>query len=220
MTPVDRISYLPGLSAVALEAAATLLESLPAQQLVHNNWPEAFPYTPSVSFRMAHNGEELFIRYDVREEYTKAEVSCDNGPVWTDSCVEFFIAPDAEGYYNFEFNGIGTALLGYRKSRNNGEHASETILKSIRRLPSLGTEPFAERQGKNRWSLVVSIPVTALFKHTLPSFSGLKATVNVYKCGDELSRPHFLSWNPVVSPEPDFHLPRFFKKISFATDQG
>ena len=58
------------------------------------NWPGEFPYAPEVSFRMFHTGDWLLLRFDVAENYTAALVTEDNGQVWTDSCVEFFIAPD------------------------------------------------------------------------------------------------------------------------------
>ena len=66
------------------------------------NWPGEFPYAPEVSFRMFHTGDWLLLRFDVAENYTAALVTEDNGQVWTDSCVEFFIAPDEGLYYNFE----------------------------------------------------------------------------------------------------------------------
>ena len=52
--------------------------------------------------------------------------------------------------------------------------------------------------------------------HSLTDWSGLKAKVNLYKCGDKLSQPHFLSWKPISAPKPDFHLPEFFEQIKFS----
>ena len=34
-----------------------------------------------------------------------------------------------------------------------------------------------------------------------------------YKCGDKTAHPHFLSWNPVGTPAPDFHRPDFFGEL-------
>jgi len=36
---------------------------------------------------------------------------------------------------------------------------------------------------------------------------------NFYKCGDGLSKPHYLSWKPIVAEKPDFHRPEFFSTI-------
>ena len=35
--------------------------------------------------------------------------------------------------------------------------------------------------------------------------SGTVIRANCYKCGDLTVKPHYLSWNPVVNPTPDFH---------------
>ena len=78
-----------------------------------------------------------------------------------------------------------------------------------------GGEPFAERVGENRWSLDLAIPARALFRHELDSWSGLRARMNLYKCGDNLSHPHYLSWRPVRTPYPNFHTPEFFEEVEF-----
>lgn len=180
------------------------------------NWPGAYPYAPQVVFRMFHTGRHLMLRFDVAERYTAARVTEDNGEVWTDSCVEFFIALDEKGYYNFETTAIGRMLLGYRRSRNEGvEHAAADVLASVKRTTTLPAEPFAEREGDNRWSVTLAIPAEALFRHALSDWSGVEARMNLYKCGDNLSHPHFLSWRPIASEKPDFHRPEFFERVKF-----
>ena len=39
--------------------------------------------------------------------------------------------------------------------------------------------------------------------------------MNVYKCGDNLSQPHFLSWQPIHTDKPNFHVPQFFGEVEF-----
>ena len=107
------------------------------------NWPAEFPYAPEVSFRMFHTGDWLMLRFDVAERYTAALVTEDNGEVWTDSCAEFFIAPDTGMYYNFETTCIGRMLLGARKSRTEAEHASPEA--------SLSPSARATTAGRSRW---------------------------------------------------------------------
>ena len=166
---------------------------------------------------MFHTGAYLMLRFDVREQWTMARVTEDNGEVWTDSCVEFFIAPDDSGYYyNFECTCIGRLLVGFRREREHATHATPRVMESILRNPSLGSRPFPEHEGDNRWSVVLAIPPQALFMHSLTDWSGLKAKVNLYKCGDKLSQPHFLSWKPIETPKPDFHRPDFFEQIKFS----
>lgn len=144
-----------------------------------------------------------------------AIVESDNGKVYTDSCVEFFISLDDSGYYNFEFSCIGKTLLGFRKERPNPVNGTEAIMATISKLPSLGIANFEERIGNNEWELTVSIPSSALFQHRISELSGLKARANFYKCGDNLTEPHYLSWQPINRPKPDFHAPQFFTEIFF-----
>ena len=199
--------------AAAVERAFAQIEPQPVACC---NWPEEYPCSPQVQFRMFHTGRVLMLRFDVAEHCTAALAAEDNGPVWQDSCVEFFIAPDDSGYYNFEFNCIGTLLLAHRRERKvDVVHAGPEITSLVERTPTLGRQPFTERQGDNRWSMTAAIPVEALFRHRFGSWEGVEARMNLYKCGDNLSTPHFLSWVPISTPSPDFHRPEFFKPVKF-----
>lgn len=198
-----------------LKVTAEILKSSELHPIACNNWQAGFPYAPEAGFRIAHNGKELFISFTVTEACTLAKIKEDNGEVWTDSCVEFFLALDDSGYYNFEFNCIGKALLGFRKERPHAVHASPEIMGSIARYSTLGTANFDEKQIGSPWELTVVIPANALFRHRLDSWDEVKAKANVYKCGDALSKPHYLSWNPIDTPQPDFHVPRCFKDVIF-----
>lgn len=181
------------------------------------NWAAAYPYTPDVRFRMFHTGRYLMLRFDVAERYTAALVTADNGEVWTDSCVEFFLAPgDESGYYNFETTAIGRMLLGYRHTHADAVHADAQVLASVLRTTTLPFgEPFSEREGDNRWSVTLAIPPKALFRHAVKDWSGFEGRINLYKCGDRLSHPHFLSWRPIRTEKPDFHRPEFFERAVF-----
>lgn len=210
MLKIQKIDYLPqcvGLTDTAFEPVAC------------NNWAKEFPYAPKVSFSAAHNGTHLFLTFRVDETYTMALVDTDNGPVWTDSAVEFFISFDDSGYYNFEFNCIGKALLGFRKTKPEVTHAGAEVMATIRRGSTLGEATFAERIADkpygNHWELTVIIPAKAFFAHDFATLDGLSARANVYKCGDGLSKPHFLSWRPIETPQPNFHVPQFFGEVEF-----
>lgn len=184
------------------------------------NWPEAYPYRPDAAFRVAHDGNEIFLEFRIRERAAAAVASHDQGEVWKDSCVEFFAALPQEGtepamrkYFNFECNCIGKLLLHYGAKGNRSALPAE-IVGSVRRWSSLGDTPFEEK-GPVSWNLVEIIPASVIFGEALNSLSGKTLLANFYKCGDNLSVPHFLSWAPISSPEPAFHLPAFFGKIIF-----
>ncbi len=64
--------------------------------------------------------------------------------------------------------------------------------------------------------MTLAVPASALFRHRLGSWCGVEARMNLYKCGDKLTKPHFLSWKPIDAPAPDFHLPQYFRTVQFS----
>ncbi len=200
------IRRFPGINADDETAVDAILAQISPQPIACCNWPKSYPYMPYVAFRAFHTGDTLAVRFDVREERTAAHVSEDNGAVWTDSCVELFIASDNTGYYNFETNCIGTMLLGFRSPGSKPQYADSGVLASVARSGTLPHKPFDEVSGNNVWSMTLRIPPQALFRHKLTTWNGAHLRVNLYKCGDNLSLPHFLSWQPISSQTPNFHL--------------
>lgn len=179
------------------------------------NWKE-FPYKPEVNVTLWHDGETLFLNFEVEEDYVAALAQHDNEKVSKDSCVELFITFGQEGYYNLEANCIGTILMSHRKSRKEDViYASPEILSKIKRLPSLGGKSFDCMSQQGKWELLLAIPADVFFLDQISSFQGLKAKCNIYKCGDNLPVPHYLSWKPILTESPDFHRPEFFADIEF-----
>jgi len=199
-----------------IEAVSRVLSELCIENIDNVNWPKQFPYKPDVSFRIAHNGENILLQYEVQEDEIRGEVTEDNGPVWNDSCVELFLSFDNQYYYNLETTCIGTTLISYRNADGSViQHADSKIMKSIKRLPSLGTKKRAKEQGDFHWTLTLVIPHTVYWKSDIKSFDGIQARGNFYKCGDELTKPHFVSWSPISSVERNFHQPEYFGYIEF-----
>ena len=208
---------IPRITALPKEAAEVPqvldMMSVPFESVDTVNWPDEYPYRPDVVFRMAWCPEGLVIHYRVSEQSVRAVYAEDNGQVWTDSCCEFFLAPDDTAYYNIETTCIGKMLIGYRRKGYEVIHAGADVLSQVERTASLGSEPFAERVGDNKWSLMLGLPTAVMHQHKIESWDGLKLKVNLYKCGDKLSKPHFVSWQPISLPKPMFHCPEFFTEI-------
>jgi hypothetical protein len=207
---------LEGFSNPPLELISeTLNLEVAPLKLEITNWAE-YPYQPEVSVQIAYNENELFLQYQVNEQSVKAEITKSNGRVWTDSCVEFFLSPEGnDEYYNLEMNCIGTALLGYRKKGETTVHTTEEQISGIRRISSLGNSPFPERKEQTHWQITIAIPWKVFFKHSLQTVQGMKMRGNFYKCGDELTVPHFVSWTKIKTPQPSFHAPEFFGGLEF-----
>ncbi len=186
------------------------------QEIALTNWPE-FSYRPKVSFCIAHDGEAIWLRYDVEEEYILAQRTETNSATHRDSCVEFFIDLEGDGnYYNFEFNAIGTVHLAY--GPNIGQRTfikPRLIEQTITTWSSLGRNPIPLEGGGHVWSLLVRID-KSVFSHSPEiSLNGLAATANFYKCADDTPVPYYLSWNPVSFERPNFHLSSSFGDLNF-----
>jgi len=199
----------------AVADISNLLDKLPKNRIEELPWSH-YDYRPEVSFAIGHSNDCIYIKYYVREHTVKALTLHTNGPVYKDSCVEFFLAFAGEQtYYNFEFNCIGTCLVGYGSSRNERELVPASVIEKIRYQAVL-TKDGSQDDLAVSWELVLVIPLEVFHFHRLPSLSGLRCQVNFFKCGDDLPRPHFLSWNKIQTEEPDFHQLQFFGEAVFA----
>ena len=202
--------------AVDLDLAEQLLERLAEFQIIETiNWSD-FPYKPEVKFKIAYCQDQVLLKYYVREESIMAKETRVNGDVYKDSCVEVFISTNGnETYYNFEFNCIGIPHVGYGPGRANRALTDPEILKLIKVRSSLGNQPFEEKTGGHQWEMMIVIPKECLTHDKDIVLKGLKAHANFYKCGDETSEPHFITWNPIGTEAPDYHQPAYFGELSF-----
>ncbi|MDR2810633.1 MAG: hypothetical protein LBB84_08805 [Tannerellaceae bacterium] len=211
------IPYLPALDVLDLSSVGFLLENKSQRAYIDVvNWAE-YSYKPIVAFDIARSDRYLYIRYFVKGNSLKAVYSEDNSPVHKDSCVEFFMKKTGEDIYmNFEFNCIGACDAARHKSREIQTALSEEEYKSIRRYTNLERKPFQEKRGVHEWELVVAIPLhlMGLDPHYMPK----KILGNFFKCADDTNSPHFVSWNPISTPKPDFHRPEFFGELYFAAN--
>jgi hypothetical protein len=189
-----------------------LLGHLESHALEFNNWSESFPYKPEVQFKIGYTQEHLVLQYDVVEEQLRGNYSETNQNVWEDSCVEFFISFDGrKHYYNLEFNLIGTGLIGYGPAEKASRNRLDTTT-----IEQVRTYSLIERNGSDkRWSMIEVIPFTVFQFDDLVDLKGKLIHGNFYKCGDHLKQPHFISWNKIENPTPNFHLPEFFGEMVF-----
>jgi hypothetical protein len=60
-----------------------------------------------------------------------------------------------------------------------------------------------------------AISLLKKFCSVVPPAENVVWRANFYKCGDQTSHPHWLTWAEVDCPQPNFHLPRFFDRLAF-----
>lgn len=204
------IPYIPRLDErPTWETVEPILDQYAAKAPVATvNWPE-YPERPEVEALIARSSHSLFLKFDVTEQSVRGTYTDDGSPVYQDSCVEFFVRhPDDRRYLNFEFNCLGTCDAARRQSRELAAPLAPAEYQRIRRHASLGRTPVAIDDKATSWRLLIEIPfeLIDLDGQALPS----ALRVNFYKCGDLTKRPHFLSWNPIELPTPNFHCPEYF----------
>lgn len=216
MLTIPKLRFPNSEPPIELVRKMMMVDAVPIQRIECINWA-AYPYCPKVAFQMAYGRDEMYLRFFVQEQSVKAVYTQANEAVWTDSCVEFFLSIDGDDkYYNLETNCIGTQLLGYSDGIHPREHASAELISKIRKTSSLGNNPFPEIKQETYWEICMAIPFECFFGHQLKGpINGSKMTANFYKCGDDLSVPHFVSWVPIDTPEPSFHQPKYFAEIYF-----
>ncbi len=199
-----------------LNEISTDLDKLDTRLSINSiNW-NGYNYKPEVSLALAYSDHEIFLKYYVSEDYFKAEKTKTNEMVCEDSCVEFFVSPADDGiYYNLEFNAIGTCLMGSGTGRTNSLRTSPEIISRIRRQGSAGQDPVSESSGNFEWTITIAIPYDVFFLHNIKSLKGKSFRANFYKCGDKLSVPHYVTWNPVGTGKPDYHQPMYFGLLKF-----
>lgn len=179
------------------------------------NWND-YDYKPQISFRIAHTGDQILLKFYVTEINPKAVCTTINGDVYKDSCVEFFISPKADqNYYNFEFNCIGNPHVGYGPGRHNRQPINPQLLQQIQTESTLGSKPVDINGTPHSWEMMLVIPKETMSNDKIETLSGLQAKGNLYKCGDETAKMHFVTWNKVETQNPDYHQYPYFGDIIF-----
>lgn len=178
------------------------------------NWPEAFPEKPEVTVEVSNDHEALMLKWHVQGEQLRAVTTEDQGPVWEDSCVEFFCQVPGDAYYfNFECNCIGAMVGSRRKGRaEDVQPLSPEEMALITRKCSFPREAFKEKDGIFEWEVEERIPLKLIFRDRQAVFPQ-KLKANFYKCADLTKKPHYVSWQPIQLPTPNFHCPQFFGEI-------
>jgi hypothetical protein len=178
-------------------------------------------FKPEAQVKMTYDKENIYIIFRVKDRNVRCITNKINGPVWQDSAVEFFFAPDSAKpllYFNLETNCGGTALMHYNViPRRESRKISEEEIQQIAMAHSLPEIIDPEISEPVTWILEYRIPLSLLEKYSSVSRPG-KGVVwraNFYKIAENSSNPHYITWSPIDKPKPDFHVPQAFGKLIF-----
>jgi len=181
--------------------------------------PEHFP---RVQARVGYHDDDIYLIFLVQDRYVRAVHLDPQGAVCRDSCVEFFFTPGQDtgaGYFNLEANCGGNMLFHFQtRPRRDAVCVSPRHCAEITIAHSLPRRVEPEITEAVEWSLEYRIPCGMLKAYSDPVLprTGARWRANFYKCGDDTSHPHWLTWSPVDRPKPDFHVPESFGILEFA----
>lgn len=178
------------------------------------NWPESFPYAPEAKAYLAHDDNSLTILYEVRGLDLRALELEDNAHPWENSCCEFFVGiPGSNEYMNFELVCNGALLVARGEGRDGREKLPSDVVSGLIRKGTLDRKIYDEPDREFEWGIFLQIPFDLIPGMDEGFPESLKA--NFYKCANKSAHPHFLSWNPIKTPTPDFHRPEYFGTLYF-----
>ena len=188
------------------------LSRLPVAEISHFPWDSA-PHPNSCAVVGASlDALHVFMRTD--EEEIRAEQTEQNGPIYTDSCMEFYLMPSLSSdlYLNIEVNPRGVMFFSVGRERAQRRLITEetprdlNLTARIRPSDCLGAG----------WTVEYDLPYAMLRKY-IPEFDPHSPSMdmrgNFYKCGNGLTKPHWGMWSPVGTPKQDFHRPEFFGRL-------
>jgi hypothetical protein len=183
---------------------------IPAASIDAAPWHPGALLPPS-QVQMAFDGNAFLVRWTAWETSLRVVTREHNGPVWEDSCMEFFFNPVPQRdrrYLNFEVNAEGYLLLGLGASRH-GRVLPEGFDPSLFPIRCDVPKHGASTWDRPFYTVGITIPVSFLesIYGKLELHSGAELAGNFQKCK---GLSHMGCWNPIKVPTPDFHQPDWF----------
>ena len=215
---ITRFDELPKIS---LDFFDDILAGMPTYTLNETLLNQRFPHIPIVSAKLLISDDALQIKFHIVDKYIKSEVVEYNGPVCTDSCAELFFAVNKNGYFNIEINAGGTVhssfIRDHERTADGFADFEYLALEDLQKIEVYTTMPrvvFPEITDKTVWELSYNVPLSVLKKYAGDFSRGVGDVWhgNLYKCADNTSRPHWLSYYP-ISEGFNFHQPKYFGKL-------
>lgn len=178
-------------------------------------------HQPKAQAKVAYDDRHIYLIWKIEDRYVLARRTQHKQDVWRDSCAEFFFTPGGDplerGYFNLETNCGGVKLLEAHIPGKKRENFTPEDFASIVTANSLKAPIDPEIEKPTTWTLEYKIPFSLLervIKIERPA-PGVTWRANFYKCADQSSYPHWITWAPVTNPKPSFHLPKYFGTIEF-----
>ena len=176
---------------------------------------------PETEVKLQYDEDNLYVIFRVQDYYVRAAETQIHGDVWKDSCVELFFAPCSEksnSYFNLEINCCGVLLAQYHEGPRQNSCFLE--IEDCQKIKIAGTASGPIRHEIHKpltWTLEYAVPFEILkrYTHIEKAAPGVLWSGNFYKCADDSSCPHWMSWAPISGKTLDFHRPDCFGILEF-----
>ena len=196
-------------------------KNVPAVELTHymGDRPDHLPRTLA---KVMYDDQALYVIFRVEDRYIRAVARQHDDMVCRDSCVEFFFAPGMDltrGYFNLEMNCGGTMLFHFQIiPRKDSIALDADDLTKIQVAHTMPKRVETEITQPTTWTVEYRLPLDILpnyRKDISKPGPGVTWRANFFKCADDTSHPHWLTWSKVERPRPDFHVPEYFGTLQF-----
>lgn len=179
-------------------------EAIPQLDIDHQQWLE--PVDIAAHAQLCYSDDAFYVRMwaeeaEIRAEYPATDLLANT---YEDSCLEFFLSPVSgdSRYLNFEFNPNGAV----------GAQIGTTKTDRTRLVRTDDPYQASAVRTADGWEISYRVPFDFI-RSFYPDFtveSGMELRGNFYKCGNLTVQKHYLSWNPIESDTPNFHMPEYF----------
>ena len=183
--------------------------------------PLSSSHQPRTQVKVLYDSHGLYHHFQVHDRYVLARQLGYQGPVFDDSCVEFFTAPHDRSYFNFEFNCGGAMLLHHIQCDGSArELVSDHWLDRITIRTTLPRQVDPQIDEPITWRLACFIPIKLIQAYTGPlgeqtPAPGVQWRSNWFKCASRSTHPHWAAWADVGLPL-NFHQVDRFGLMQFA----
>jgi hypothetical protein len=192
-----------------------------AEALAIDNWTWDEPGDRQATrARVLYDDEAVYVQFQCADKHIYSRTTELNGPVYRDSCVEFFAMVDpASGpeYFNFESNCCGTFHVGFGSGRHDRRLIEPDLAAAIAVATSEPRPTRDESPDDSHWWLAARLPLDVLSTFTRKTVAPRKGDVwrcNFYRIGGKTG-PRHVTWSPIELPKADFHRPEFFGEVTF-----
>jgi hypothetical protein len=179
-------------------------------ELSSYHWEAELPYRPKVYANIGVVNGSLVAVLKCYEANPRTECTKRDDPIYTDSCLELFVAPVSgrKEYVNVECNSKGVFLCEFGDGKYNRSLVSQLTALS----PTVDGFSGEDANGVF-WGVCVELTkffVADLYKMDCGDISFDSIRLNFYKCGDGCEIQHYVAFAPVTDLPPGFHNPDCF----------